>query len=49
VIARYDDHAPGRATRGHAEGVALALNDEHGKVDRVELVLAGLVRTAGCV
>jgi hypothetical protein len=42
VIARHDHHAPGRAAYGHAEGVVLALHDEHGKLHRVELVLAGI-------
>src|SRR5829696_10076022 len=44
VVARYDHHAAPAALRRHAERVAIALHDEHGNVDLVELVLARLGR-----
>jgi Stage II sporulation protein E (SpoIIE) len=46
VIARDDHNAPVRAALRHAEGVALALHDEHGNLDGVELVLARLLGPA---
>src|SRR5215207_2266660 len=44
VVARYDHHAAPAALRRHAERVAIALHNEHGNVDLVELVLARLGR-----
>ena len=46
MVPGDDDDLPDRTARGHAERVALALDDEHRNLDRIELVLARLLGLA---
>jgi len=49
VVAAQGHDAPVRCRSGHSEGIAVPLYHEHGKLDRVQLVLAAPVRATGSV